>query len=441
MKLKINNEKKIFGIALTIFLVTLISLSSVNAFILDQHVGQSKSALDQTPSSSITSQIEPYRDYFIACNLGTDISVVSYLQIEEDESDNFFDKLFKIFTFNIGKSYRATHSANACQRAISVAQTDKELACGYGICSHLMQDTVSHNKGVPLAIEKTNLFNGLVHSIKEIHDKDLFATPQDTLESRQNLDLLYEMTPYFEKVFVQDPAFSDVSIPNLIDFFVKQVQPNSEYQLGFRSFFALPTYIYWMLLVIFLIAVALLGLTTRKLIDKEFDTLTIFSFTFALLLFGLTGTTIYGLFAGNIWRMWEVVSQFIFSPAMYPIGALLILSSIFIVYRFSTSQDKLNKIPNLLVAIFLLIIGIILMTLPTGLDTGNEMALHSLAIDNTIRLLNNGINEVKFIEDPVGYVALKEADAHGQGTRTTIMVSLILLLISILFFTFRKRKK
>lgn len=429
---------KIFILSIFILILT-INLGS--SFIIDQHITINKAAISQTQGSQITSLVSQYEDYFHACNQGTDISVVSYFTIDSTEEDGFFDKLFKVFTFNIGKSYRSSHSQNACLRAVSVAENDKELVCGYAICAHLMADTVSHNKGVPAAIEKTHLWNGLVHSIKEIHDKDLFATPQDTLDSRQTLDLLYEMTPYFEKVFVNDPGFSDVDIPAMIDFFVKEVQPQGEYQLGFRSFFALPKYIYWMVLLLFVASLTLLGLTVRKIRDKQIDTATVFTLIFSLSLFSFISVLVYGLFAGNIWVMWEKLSQFLFSYAMYPIGAMFGLISIGIIYTSIKSKDKSKLIPNILVALLIMLFAVLVLSLPGSLTTGNELAIHQEAIKNTVNLLNNGINEVKSIQDPVGFISLKEADEHGSGTRSFFMVSIILLLIGILFYTFKPTRR
>lgn len=433
--------KKFSSIFLLVLVLTMIITPSVNGFIIDQHVTIANSALEATPSSPITQAILPYKDYYIACNLLTDISVVSYFQIDNDDDPSILGRLLNIFTFNIGKTYRATHSPNSVLRALSVAENPKEVACAYGIGSHLVADAISHNEGVPLAIEKTKLFNGLVHSIKEIHDKDLIATNADFVESRQVLDLGYEMTPYFERVFVEDPAFSDVSIPNLIDFFIKNVQPDGEYRLGFRSFFALPTYIYWMVLILFLLSLSLFAFTVRRIKDGMRNIPTVFSALFSIVLLGLVGTAIYGLATGSIWKIWEILSQFLFSPAMYAVGGGLLIVGFALIYLFFKEKKKLDNLATLLVALFVILIGAYMLTLPNGLTIGNEQALHSKAIEGTKLFLNQGVNYIKTIQDPVGFNALKNADAQGRGARSLFMGVNIALLAGILFFTFRKRKR
>ena len=429
-------------LSITAMLVLMLLLSgSVSAFILDQHVRINSEAIARTPNSPITQEVIQYEDYFHACNMGTDISVVSYLTIDEDEEDDFIDKLLNIFSFRIGKSYRSTHSTSACSLALDEATNAKERVCGYAICAHHLQDSTSHNLAVPLAIEKTNLFNGMVHSIKEIHDKNLMTSHEDFVRSRQSLDLLYEMTPYFERVLVQDPVLSDVEIPEMIDFFVAQVQPEGEYRLGFRAFFALPKYIYWLVLVAILLAFALLALTIRKVfIDHEANTLSVFTFGFSTLLFTFFGTVVYGLFTGNIWLIWERLSQFIFSPSMYIIGGGAFIVAGVVLFRWMVGNERLKNLPNLFVGLFLVLFAVAALYLPSGLVTGNEQAVHDLAVQRTVDLLNNGKNIVFTVPDPVGFEALKAADASGQGVRSFFLGSMIVLLILIIYATFRRRK-
>lgn len=420
-----------------VFVFFLVFFSSfVHAFIIDQHYSINEEALVSSEQSAITQEVLQYHDYFQACNLGTDISVVGYFQIDAEPDDGFFSKLVKVFQFKIGKTYRATHSQNACLRAVSVASTAKERVCGYGICSHLVQDSVSHNKGVPAAIKKTHLFNGLVHSIKEIHDKDLAVSSQDRVESRQVLDLLYEMTPYFERVFVEDPAFSKVSIPSLVDFFVRNVQPESEYRLGFRSFFALPSYVYWFVLVLFLFAVVLLGLSVKKFRGGVRDVTLLFTLGFSLVLSLLVGITIYGLFAGNIWSIWEVVSQYVFSSSMYFIAGGMLLIGGYVLYSFFVDKNKGQRVSDVLVALFLLLLSSYFLTLPNSLTIGNEAALNKVAVQETVNLLNNGVSYVRTVQDPVGFEALRVADASGSSVRLVFILLLVGLLVAILLSVF-----
>jgi len=437
-------KKKTNLYIITAFIMLLL-VGSVSAYIVEHHPVIGKEALRNTPNSPITQDILPYEDYFHACNELVDISVVGYFQIDTEESDNFLDKLFKAFTFRIGKTYRATHSQNSCLRALEEAETQKERACGYGICAHLVgADSVSHNLGVPGAIKQTRLTNGMVHSIKEIHDKNILTNEADRVYSRQILDLGYEMTPYFERVFVDDPALSEVSIPNLMDFFIVQVKEDNTggYRLGFRSFFSLPQEVYWAIFLSFFLGMALLGLSIRKLRDKDYRGEVIFTTLFALFIVGFVGTAMWGLYNGNIWSMWESLSQFLFSPAMYFIGGGFVFAGAFIAYRYIFAGDKLKNLPNMIVAIFIISVGALLLTLPGGLDTGNEQALHDLAVKNTEQLLIQGATFVTnpAVGDPVGYLALQEANHAGAGVRTTVLIYLGVLIISILYFTFRRKR-
>lgn len=422
-------------------LMLFILVLSVNAAIVDQHPRIGKDALERTTNSPITQQIMQYEDYYHVCNELVDISVVNYFQPDTDEDAGFWEKLWAIFKFRIGKPYTATHSQVACTRALSVAQNDKEEVCGYGICTHLMIDSPFHNIAVPQAIAQTGLFNGLVHSIKEIRDKDLMTTHADYVYSRQILDLGYEMSDYFERVFVEDPAFAEINIPALMDFFIKQVQPEAEYRLGFRSFFALPSYIYWILFIGFFLSLALLAYVVREIREGVKNAGTIFTMFIGLIILGLFSTAIYGLFAGNIWAIWEWLSQILFSPASYAIGIGLIILSLGLGFLWISRKEKIKNISTLFVTIFLLLIGSYIVTLPTALDTGNEEQIHELAVQNTVDLLNDGVNAIRLIDDPSGYASLKEADEKGRARRAAFMLTLIALVIAILFFAFKPIKK
>lgn len=421
----------------------LVVTSNVSAFIIDQHGSIGRDAIAQTSSSPITQEILQYEDYYHMCNIITDISVVGYFTIDAEEEDGFFDKFFKALSFRIGRTYRATHSQNACLRALSEAENTKQRVCGYGLCSHLVQDDISHNQGVPSAIRKTRLYNGVVHSIKEIHDKNLFTNQADRVYSRQILDLAYEeeIQSYLEDVLVEDPAFSDVNVREMIDFFVNQVQPEAEYRLGFRAFFALPTYIYWVILILFFLSIALAGLSIRKIRDGQRDITTFFSAVLGVGMLIFVGTAIYGLLNGTVWSMWESLSQYLFSPATYFIGGFFILVGGFITFQWVVKPNKVANLGNLAVASFVLLIGGYLVTLPTGLTIGNEQALNNIALEHTKLLLTNGVNYINTIGDPVGYNALRDANAYGATSRTVFLLILLFLLASILFFTFRRRRK
>lgn len=436
------SKKQMLPIFAVMFLMTLLMVSSVSAYITDQHYKIDSESFELAPNSPIAQEIRGYEDYFHACNELTDITVASYFDIDTDANDKWYDKLIKAVSFKMGKPYKATHDPVACINNLPEARTIQEKACGYGVCAHQVQDSVPHNKIIPDVIRKTGIPNGLIHSVEEIYLKDKFTDKADYVGSRNVLDLGYEMTPYLERVFGDDPALQNVDIPLLIDLFITQVKPDKDYTLGFKSFFAIPTYVYWFIFLGFLIAIALLGLTTRKLINKEFNTVTLFSFSMASIILVFFGTVIYGLLNKNIWEIYMGLSQFLFSSAMYPIGGLFIILGGFIVFRFIFAKEKVANLGSLFVAVFLVILGLWVMTFPSALDLGHTqmIAYHNEAVQNTVNLLNKGVVQAQTVPDPTGYLALKEADAENAVTRNLIMGSMVVLLIGILFFTFKPRK-
>lgn len=428
---------------LALFLFSILLVNSASAYIVDQHYAINREAFEKASGSPIMQEIKGYENYFQACSELTDITVASYFDIDEDANDAWYNKLIKAVSFKMGKPYRATHDPTACINNLPEAKNIKEKACGYGICAHQVQDTVPHNLIVPAFVRSTKLSNGLIHSIVEIKIKNQIATKADWANSRNVLDYGYEMSPYLERVFGTNPALQDVDIPQLIDLFITQVKPDAEYQLGFRSFFALPTYIYWFIFLMFFVALGLLGLTVRKVLDRQYNAVTFFSLGFSLTVFAFFSAVIYGLLNKNIWSMWEGLSQFLFSPAMYFIGGAFIFFGVFILYRFIRSKEKMENLGAIFVAIFLIAVGLWMLTLPTALDLNmtQQKEYHNMAVQNTVNLLNKGVIEVKNVPDPTGFTALQEADKAGATARFMVGLGLVGLLAGIVYYTFRPRKK
>ena len=431
-------------ILLFLFLFMIIPL--VNSSILDQHVVVSERGLEESSTSPIAQQILPYKDYFIACNEYTDISILNYFE-KSCDSTGFFGRIGCLFKFDIGKQYKVTHSPQAFLRALDVANAEpdpikraKYIACSYGIGTHGVQDSIMHNHEVPLAIEKTFLWNGLVHSPDEIQSKNMFTNARDRAYTRQVLDLEPEITPFFEKTFQQDPAFAKVKIAPMMVFFKGQVQQNSEYRLGFQAFFALPSLIYWFVGILFLISIALFGLMIRRIRDGEISIVIIFTGIFSLILLSLVILAVYGLFTSSAWAIWEVLSQILFSGWAYLFGLICIIPAGWIIYDFIKKADKKNRIADIFVALFLILIGIAFFNMAHGLVSGNEEQIFKMQIAGTKSLLTTGVNYIKTIEDPSGFQALKDAEAKGSGVRTLYTGSLIILLAGIVYFALRKKR-
>ena len=352
--------------------------------------------------------------------------------------------LFRSITLNIGigNQYKATHSLSLLNRALNIAGDNPKLrACAYGMGSHLIIDSYSHNQLVPGAIKQTSLVNGLIHSPKEIYDKNLFVTIEDRRYSREVLDIAddEEIVEFFEKVFVDDPALSKISIPLMIDFFRTQVQSDNSggYSLGFRSFFALPKFVYIFLFIGFLFSISLFGLTIRKVRDGIRDTPTIFIAIFGFVSLVFFGTAIYGLFSANLWSIWESLSQYLFSPYMYGIALLFLLFGGYLIYAFIMKPRKLDNLGNLSVALFLLMLGGYMVTLPMGLHTGNEEVVYKLQIQEVSKMLTQGAGYVLTFQDPVGAKSLSDANESGALARTIYLWTLFGLFISIIYFAFR----
>ncbi|MCK9370190.1 hypothetical protein M0R04_09820 [Candidatus Dojkabacteria bacterium] len=428
------------------FVLSILILSLVSGYILDMHVRINNVALSETQSSVITQQIMPYKDYFNVGVQVADISVITYFDKNCDDSSGI-GKLTCNLKFNIGKPYLASHSKSTCLRALDLAQQEpdqvtraKTTAFAYGWCAHIIQDADSHNHFVNLAVQRSMLWNGLVHSPAEIWLKDETTTQQDRVYTRQVLDLAYEMTPFTEKVLVQDPSFSNINIPNLIDFFVTQVQQSSEYRLGFQSFFALPSYILWLVLVLFLFSITLLALTTKRIINRETSIPVVFTGILSLIILVIVSLAIYGVFTGKVWLMWESLSQILFSFWMYPLIFLIGGIAIYICFDFVKKPQKMNNLPNLLVGLFLLLITFALLPLPNSLHAVNPDTQFQLSVTHTKMMLTQGVDYIRTIEDPSGFTNIHDAEDTGGTVRLLFMGALLSLLAAILYFTFRRKK-
>lgn len=442
---KYKKDKK--TIFFSIFLLTLIVSSVlIGAYILDMHVAIDNVALSETQSSAITQRIMPYKDYY---NLGVqipDISVVTYFD-KNCQDTSGFSKFICALTFNIGKPYIASHSKTACIRAVDIANSqidpvlrDKQFAVAMGWCSHIIQDSDSHNHFVNLAIQRSFLFNGLIHSPAEIWLKDQTTNQEDRVYTRQVLDLGYEMTPFVQQVLQTDPAFSNINIPSLIDFFIQQVQGSTEYHLGFQSFFSIPSYLLWVIGILFLFSIMMFVLFIRRIFNKEFNIPVLFMGITSLIIIILIGLTLYGVFTGTVWQMWEVVSQIIFSYYLYPVIFLFFILSAWLIYDFLRKSNKKQNAPNLLIAAFLILIAFALLPLPNALHAVDPHTQFQLSVDHTKALLNQGTNYIQTIEDPTGFVSIKEAESSGALIRTSFLIALVILFVSILYFAIRRKK-
>jgi len=199
--------------------------------------------------------------------------------------------------------------------------------------------------------------------------------------------------------------------------------------------------VYIFLAIWFLFSISLFGLTTRKIIDGIRDVPTIFIFGLGFISLLISGLAIYGLFSANLWSIWEVVSQYIFSPYTYGISLLFLLFVGYLIFTWTIKDKKVENLGNLSVALFLLLIGSFLITLPTGLTTGNEQNIYDLQIQGVSNLLTQGASYVLTLPDPTGAKSLSDANNSSSIIRDSYLMTLFALFLSILYFTFRRRKK
>lgn len=358
---------------LMFLLMSMMLISMVSAWMPETHTYEMEKALAQAPNSPAGLIIQNNFDDFIAGNILTDASVFYYF------SDGFT---------NIGKEYKATHSAVLCKRAVELAQNDQQLAFAYGICAHHVEDAISHNDFVPSVVEKTKLVNGLVHALAEEDVNDAIAT--DELRARVR-GALVSRAPVHREFFInilQEDNVNDIDVGKLYDAFVFEVAGNSKYSVGFRSFTAVPTSIHIVLILIFIFSLVALATVIRRPNKNIFNWLAIIILTFVTVLIVLA----YILYlTGTLWQFFQYAS----TP--------------------------------------------LTMFLPTG---GWEQHVER-SVSETVKLMNGGAAYVNTIRDPSGEDALSAASASGSIIRIIVSGLLVMLIALFIWLNIRssRRKK
>lgn len=354
------------------FLLILVIMSmSVFAYMPNTHEYLNKQALNDASESAVGKIITQYYDDFTACTVLTDISVFYYF------SEGFTA---------IGKEYKATHSQGLCTRMVSLAKNDKDLACAYGVCAHLVADSVAHNTLVPSVIKNTYVPNGIAHIFTEQKvDNSLNKKYDKNAVSLALMATAAQHKEQFRTALVQSNALSNINFDAMYDTFVAQVVGNAKYSVGFYGFSAIPMSIHVMLILIFLLNIGLLVLyfkrSAKNIFSKIFAIINTFVVSFIALVYVL-------FFTGNIWRFFQFIST--------PVSAIIPITDMS---------------------------GILQTT-----------------VTNLKQFMNSGAGYVSNIVDPAGSASLMNADASGGTVRLIFMIIIGLSTIYLAYLSFKKRR-
>lgn len=268
-----SNKKSILWIMYFIFFFLLV-VRVVNAWGPYTHGYVNKLLIeDDSYQGRIASIIRNNKEYYDACFIATDIVVWYYY--------THFSK------------YEATHSWSFQEEFMKLASNDKELACGYGIAAHLIQDSISHNHFVPNKIRSHSVPNLPLHPIVEagIEAHVLKNHPEVFERYRKALEVLLNDKQLLQKF---DYAISKRGVVNTEELIrtLNDVMGNPN---GFYSkYFMLPDIYYSfakgnIYVSIFFMLVSVLILYFKILKEKKYYYLVILGFALFLSYFFFIG--------------------------------------------------------------------------------------------------------------------------------------------------------
>lgn len=149
---------------LIIILASIFLISVVSAWAPSTHY-QLTEDLFNNSNSKIIEQCQPYKDAFLLGAVAPDITVIYYYS-------------------EGGKEYKLTHNWNFADEVMQQARTQDEICFAYGIASHLIADSVSHNMAVPDSIKKTKIPNWVLHPLLEQKYDSVIRSQDKTLADR-----------------------------------------------------------------------------------------------------------------------------------------------------------------------------------------------------------------------------------------------------------------
>jgi hypothetical protein len=247
---------------LVLFMMVLLVSTIVSAYMPDTHIKMLQDACKEYPNHMVCKSEEN----LVACangDLSADFSVPFYFQ-------------------GGGKRYGITHAIGYCTALLDISVDELDQVFAFCSCTHLVQDSPSHNVMVPYAIKHTGLPNAIVHVLSEEKLNDWVRSRDPTIEAftKTNLDFI----PYahlIEEALATNSAYYGVSIREYLTLLQSQIAGSSTgYDTVWENKFSvpLPTYIGAAIIIISLLAIFIRLLF---LVDKNF---------FGWITVGLTGT-------------------------------------------------------------------------------------------------------------------------------------------------------
>lgn len=305
-----------------------------------------------------------------------------------------------------GKNYVVTHSPSFCRNMLANAVGEVEEACAIGSCLHATQDFQSHNFMVTNAIKKTGLVNQVIHVFAEQHLDNIVVNENPNLGG-EVLGLTSESwnkcTPLVKKVLTgfseYDDEIASGKIDNIINTFISEVEGtiakgNSGYDIAFQTktgvFGKLEVvpltilFIYFGVMFLFLLLAFLLVIKDNKNLLNWIS----------LIFFGI-------IFLG-------LLTFFLFSAFGSSFGTFITL---------------VKPVSNLV-------------------PIGNADTHITQSIKNGQDFFNQGEEWVIAREDPdaSGFSTLKKANASVKILDYLILVMVVLFIIILVYFNYRKPK-
>lgn len=275
-----------------LFFVFFLLATAVTAYMPETHEYLNDRGLEKAGDNKITQIIKENKQDFQSCTLLADISVFYY-----------FNEGFN----SIGKEYKATHSVSLCLWMVENAENDAQLACAYGLCSHLIADSTSHNLMIPMTIEDAKMPNAVMHVFSEekVNDNILRDNPE---YGRIVREALIAKAPVHKEFFREGLTRQDSNFKfdEIYDAFVRQVTSDSSYSVGFMGFSAIPMQIHLILIMFALFSIGLIVYFVKKQLFNAFAKGLII---FILIMLALVGFIYVSYAQGSIWKVFQTVSN------------------------------------------------------------------------------------------------------------------------------------
>ncbi len=369
-----NKKIAMWGIALLLVIGTTIPM--VNAYFPKTHSYIIHETCEKRLDTDLAKMCCNEEDACIAGNILADISVIYYLERGL-------------------KKYTITHSSILCKEAIAKSRTPTEEAVAAGMCLHMIQDVVSHNKMVPYSIRKTGLPNNFIHPFSEQKLDNYVESidPNAGIYVQNAMEGAMEYVPFIQRILQPNPEYGDVNVETLTKGFIEQVKTSKTgYDVSFNTVKAIPKLLFVILgLIVIGFITGLYYILTRT----ELRFINIISAVIMLVLLLIVIISMIGAFTGSFWVMFTAMAKPISILTPIPDPGLIL-------------QDTLDETKNMMI-----FGATYLDSLPpemrdvTGLNTGQ----------------------------------IKAAEMETRGKRIFIYAVILLIIGFMIYLNFRTRKK